>query len=206
MAAKKAQKNEFLVDFLYFVAVLAIAGLLLNFLTASRPDMVPERTIVAQHTAFGLQLLGAKVEADGWSIRLSKPGSNALFEVQIIPECVGWIGIFAVSALVIAYPRVPWRKRAVGLLITLPTMYVINVLRLVTSVYSAYIGGIRTFEFTHNTLWKATLILCALGLWMVWIYFIVEENTFSDLRRDIIGFFEIGRRNRKRKGLKRGGR
>jgi exosortase/archaeosortase family protein len=102
------------------------------------------------------------------------------FEVDIIPECVGWMGIFAITALILAYPRVPWKKRAMGLLTIWPIMYVINVLRLSTSIYSAYSVDIAAFEWTHTVLWRTVLVGFALIFWLMWIYFFVEERTITE--------------------------
>lgn len=103
------------------------------------------------------------------------------FEVDIIPECVGWLGMFAIAALILAYPRVPWKKRMLGILVMVPIMYALNVLRLATSIFSAYSVNIEAFEWTHTVLWRTFSVGFALLFWLFWIYFIVEEKTLTDL-------------------------
>ncbi|NYZ80180.1 exosortase/archaeosortase family protein [Candidatus Micrarchaeota archaeon] len=125
---------------------------------------------------------------------LSKPS----LEVDIIPECVGWMGIFAVSALIIAYPRVKLRKRLIGLVIAWPMMYAVNILRLATTFASGYYFKPEVMYFTHDILWKTILLIWALALWLFWIYFVVEEKKFSDLKKPVKTMFLKAKRVRKK--------
>ena len=97
------------------------------------------------------------------------------FEAEIVPECVGWLGFFAVVSLILAYPKIAWRKRVTGILIALPLMYAMNIARLTTSIYSAFVGGVAFFDFTHDFLWKTSLVAWALILWLFWIHYIAEK-------------------------------
>lgn len=100
-------------------------------------------------------------------------------EADIVPECVGWIGIFAISALIIAYPRVPRKKRFIGLVIAWPLMYMMNIARVSTTIYAGFSAGPGVLDFTHDFLWRTVLIVWALILWVFWIYFIVDEKKFG---------------------------
>lgn len=236
-------KNEALLDILSFIAVLAIAAILLNFFLAVRPSMDFERREVAKHTSFFLNIFGVNSQVYDWSIKipyqnpelenissrllvlgfeknvyengiglkaahlhpetekivdiyvleLMKKGlpvyvSKATivlddgFEAEIIPECVGWMGLFAVTALILAYPRVHWKKRLTGLFISWPLMHLMNILRLTVSLYTAHAVGLKAFEFTHDFLWKTVLLIWALCLWMFWIFFIVEGKRLRDIK------------------------
>jgi exosortase/archaeosortase family protein len=85
---------------------------------------------------------------------------------------VGWIGFFAVSALILAYPRKTLRSKLFGVAIALPLMYVMNILRLGTTLASWYYGGARVLDFTHDLLWRTVLIFWALALWLFWVKYI----------------------------------
>jgi exosortase/archaeosortase family protein len=116
----------------------------------------------------------ASLQQQGLPVYVSKAvvgSKSAAFEVVIIPECVGWVGIFAITALIFAYPAATLRQRGLGLLMAWPIMYVINVLRLSTSIYIAYIGGNNKFEFAHDILWSGIFIGFALILWLSWVHF-----------------------------------
>lgn len=118
-------------------------------------------------------------------------------EVEIIPECVGWLGFFAITALILAYPRVDWRKRAIGLLVAWPILYAANLARLVTSIYAAFAASLPLFDFTHDVLWKASLLIVALLVWLVWVYFIVEEHEWKDFKTWARSFLQRCGRRRK---------
>ncbi|MEM0372642.1 MAG: exosortase/archaeosortase family protein [archaeon] len=124
--------------------------------------------------------------------------SNPFLEIDIIPECVGWLGIFAVSALIIAYPRVEWRKRILGLVIALPLMHAVNVIRLATTFAAGYYFSPEALYFTHDILWKTVLVFWALALWLFWVYFVVEEKQLSDLKKAFKRMFLKPERVRKK--------
>jgi exosortase/archaeosortase family protein len=115
----------------------------------------------------------------------SAAGDRILVEADIVPECVGWIGMFAVSALIIAYPGVKWRKRFLGFVMVWPIMYVVNVLRISTTVYSGFIGGPTLIDFTHDFGWRVVLVSLSIILWLGWVWFVVKEKSFADLRNKL---------------------
>ncbi len=121
----------------------------------------------------------SNLQKNGEPVFLSKSVvslSDKNFDVEIIPECTGLFGFMAISALIIGYPRASWRKKGIGVLVALPLMHVVNVLRLSTSIYSAYSAGVSTFYFTHDILWKTVLLAFAFIFWIIWIKWIVQEK------------------------------
>ncbi len=163
-----------------FIVILSIAGMLLGILNYYNPDMSFEKKIVAEHTVLLLNTAGVKastITAGGKVMIITK-----WLEVEIIPACVGWIGLFAVSALIIAYPA-RLKKKLFGLALALPAMYTVNILRLFTTVIIGYYKGINALAFAHNFLWKTTLILSAFIIWVAWIWFVVEEKKLKDLAK-----------------------
>ena len=112
------------------------------------------------------------LQSQGFPIYVNKAvvgSKKTSFDVIIIPECVGWIGIFAITALIFAYPYATLKQRGFGLLVAWPIMYGINILRLSTSIYIAYVNGNESFEFAHDVLWSGIFIVLALIVWLVWI-------------------------------------
>ncbi len=231
---------EKLEQVLYFVSVVAVASILLAYLSEVRPEMTFEKRMVAYHSSAVLKLLGINAEVYEIVVRLplteqksaevlsqylkeentssgielkakkltpweeeivfkyidslQRQGRNVylstatiigvndhVLEVDIIPECVGLMGIITVSALIIGYPGVNLKKRAIGLLISWPLMYIINVLRIVTTFAAGYYGGAEALYLTHDLLWKTVLVAWSLALWGFWLWFIVEEKTTKEL-------------------------
>lgn len=121
-----------------------------------------------------------KVRSQGYRVYYSPatimiPRKGGPLQVDIIPECVGWLGLFAVIALIIAYPEASWRERILGISISIPLMYLMNLIRLSTTIYAGWAQGIDLLNVVHDVLWKTLLIFWALLLWIVWIKFIVED-------------------------------
>ena len=98
------------------------------------------------------------------------------FYVDIVPECVGWIGLFAVIALIVAYPHATKKERTLGILITAPLMYLMNIFRVTTTIYSGWRWGIPVLEVVHGVLWKTLMVIWALFLWIMWTKYIVERT------------------------------
>lgn len=98
------------------------------------------------------------------------------FQVDVVPECVGWIGLFAVVALIVAYPHADWKDRVLGVALTVPLMYMVNLFRLTTTIYAGWTWGTPVMEVVHGLLWKVLLITCALVLWIAWIRLVVEPK------------------------------
>jgi len=176
-------KNKKVIDMNYyntakFILVISIAGILLGFLNNTHPNMHFEEKLVAEHTSYLLNLVGINAQVNAVSSDvIIKTG---WLETKIIPACVGWFGLFAVSALIIAYPA-SIKKKATGLIISLPIMYTVNILRLTTTISIGYYKGLRALAFVHDFLWKTVLVTSAFALWLLWIWFIVEKKTMKDM-------------------------
>ena len=96
------------------------------------------------------------------------------FAVRIIEECTGAFEAIIFLAAVLAFPTT-WRKRAIGLALGVPILYVFNLLRiLVLLVVGRYWPA--TFEFMHLYFWQATLILMITSVWLLWIFKVVRRG------------------------------
>ncbi len=89
-------------------------------------------------------------------------------QVEIIPECIGWIGLFAIASLILATPGIALRKKTKAILAALPIMYLVNLLRLTTTIYIGTKAGETALQFTHDILWRIILIGTALIIWLAW--------------------------------------
>ena len=98
---------------------------------------------------------------------ITNKGSQEM-QIEIIPECIGWIGLFALAALILATPKINLNKKLKALAITLPIMYLINLLRLATTIFIGYKAGETALHFTHDILWRIILIGTALIIWITW--------------------------------------
>ncbi|MFW5902588.1 MAG: exosortase/archaeosortase family protein [archaeon] len=98
------------------------------------------------------------------------------FQIDVVPECVGWIGMFAIIALILAYPDAKKREKFLGIVMALPLIHLMNLVRLSTTIYAGWNYGIKFLDFVHDFLWRTLLIFWALLLWLIWIKYIVNEE------------------------------
>lgn len=147
-------------------------------------DLHPEREKILDSYVNGLRQQGYRVYYS--PALLSINSEQASFQVDIVPECVGWIGMFAVVALMIAYPDASHRNRFFGVIIAIPLMHLVNLVRLSTTVYAGWKYGMSFLNIVHDFLWKTLLIFWALFLWIFWVKFVVEaEDGEKDDKREI---------------------
>jgi len=86
--------------------------------------------------------------------------------IGIIGACTGYRSFFALVALILAVPGVNWRKRKVGLLLALPSIYVFNLTRLVSTVL---LSQFIEFQVIHDYLWIYGMTFLVLFLWLFWL-------------------------------------
>ena len=155
------RNEKLLKETLQFILVLLVFGILLSLLQPILAQGIMQNTVASQ-TSFFLNLFG--VDSRAINTMILMPGVKAV----IIPECVGLYGIFAVIALFVATPKIDKKKKMYGLLWALPSIYVINLLRLSTSFYTAYAYGIQSYLLVHDILWKTLLLVSSFLLWAIW--------------------------------------
>ena len=96
------------------------------------------------------------------------------FSVKIIVECTGIFEIMIFSAAVLAFPT-SIRKKAIGLFLGAPLLYLFNVVRIVVLILvGRYWFSI--FDFMHIYFWQATLILMITSVWLLWIFKVVRDE------------------------------
>jgi exosortase H (IPTLxxWG-CTERM-specific) len=96
------------------------------------------------------------------------------FSVRIIEECTGAFEAIIFLAAVLAFPTT-WAKKAIGLALGIPLLYVFNVVRILVLLL---VGRYRpdVFEFMHLYFWQATLILMITSVWLLWIFKVVRRG------------------------------
>ena len=115
-----------------------------------------------------LRCVGAPASLDGNLVQLGG------FGVRIIEECTGLFEAIIFLAAVLAFPA-SLAKKAIGLALGVPLLYVFNVLRILGLLV---VGEQRPelFEFMHLYFWQATLILMITSVWLLWIFLVVRRE------------------------------
>src|SRR5262245_9681929 len=115
----------------------------------------------AQLCSAVLRGVGVAAVRDGTTLAL---GTGAM---QIISECSAIYVAILFTAAVLAYPTT-WRARTRGLAFGLPSIFVLNVFRLVSlGLVIRYRASL--LPLFHEYLWQVFFILVVAALYLVWI-------------------------------------
>ncbi|MBR9707488.1 MAG: archaeosortase/exosortase family protein [Candidatus Diapherotrites archaeon] len=94
---------------------------------------------------------------------------TCMFDAVITNECNGYIGYLTLLGFILAYPRIRWRDRFVGLSMGLVSVYWANVLRLTSISMVMRDVGCNMFDLWHLTIWREGMILWVLAFWVLWM-------------------------------------
>ncbi|HEX2252546.1 MAG TPA: exosortase H [Thermoanaerobaculia bacterium] len=115
---------------------------------------------IARVSAVTLDLLGQDVTRSGTIITSDR------FAVNIRNGCNGLETVLIFLAAVLAFPA-PWRSRAVGVVLGVAAIQVVNLVRVVALFLTgAYMPDL--FDASHTVIWQTVVILCGVLLWIVW--------------------------------------
>lgn len=89
------------------------------------------------------------------------------FGVSIEPGCNGIEACIVLFAAVLAFPST-WRHKLVGLVAGFVAVQALNVVRVISLFY---LGQWNTdvFNFAHEFLWQALIMLDVLVVWLLWV-------------------------------------
>jgi exosortase/archaeosortase family protein len=174
--AKKKKKNLKLRKRLIMVAwfliifnILAIPLYIVMYFNLSYP---PLQNFLAAASEPAIKLFGYQTSlvyspyCNAKSISLPEFGK----EICISWDSTGWKSMYALAALGIATPFIAWRKKLKFIAIWVPAVFVINYLRIVTTILIALRFGFQYFNVVHTILWREGLILLIVAIWSVWIW------------------------------------
>ena len=157
---------------LLFLLGLIVLGAAYAHLTASYHDtLVPMMHATANIVGFLLSIFSSSVSYNGAYCILEG------FAVQIIDECTGLLEMVIFLAAVLSFGTTV-RKKALGLLIGIPAIYLFNIARIIVLVVvGAYWPS--AFNFMHIYFWQVTLILMIGSVWVGWLYLVVYREKKS---------------------------
>lgn len=125
------------------------------------PAFVPFQTAIAQVTLTVLHLLG--VEGTRFGLILYHPGG---FGYQISLGCTGFLPAAFLAVGIVAYPATA-RCRALGILVGVPGLLLLNLGRLV-HLFVIGVGRPAWFDLAHEVIWQSVIALSVLLAWVGW--------------------------------------
>ena len=153
---------------LVFLGIVAVYYLLTMVPWVDGSLVYPVLELTAQASAAAIRLTGETVTAQGVVVE------GKSFAIAIRRGCDPLDPMALFTAAVVAFTG-PWQRKIVGIVAGSATLFALNLLRIV-SLYWLGNGHSALFETVHQEIWPAFFILCALGLWCLWLLWISRET------------------------------
>jgi len=108
-----------------------------------------------------MRALGAPVGLNGVAVTMPN------FSVLIRNNCNAVYEMGLYTALTLAYPA-PAGQRTLGILFALVVLYIVNLIRVVSLLYTGYLFP-GFFDAAHVYVWQVFFVLVIGGLWLNWL-------------------------------------
>jgi exosortase/archaeosortase family protein len=162
---KRIRKLLTILLFLIKFNLLAIPMYLIIHLNLS---FQPLQNFLASLTKISLNLLGYyAIQQDSLVITTSK---DQLYSIEVSWDSTGWKSMYAILALTISTPIKSWKRKLKFMAISIPTIFLINFLRILTTILVTLHYGFNYFEIVHTFLWREGLILAVVCIWSFWVW------------------------------------
>ena len=150
----------------FFVGFLIVQALLFGAeLTpwAQHWLVIPWTNTLATISADIVKLFDSQVLADGKVLQSLRNG----FAVSIEAGCNGVEATIVLVAAMLAFPAT-WQRKFAGLAIGVVAVQGLNVIRVISLFY---LGQWRqdVFDFAHQYVWQALIMLDVLVIWLLWV-------------------------------------
>jgi exosortase H (IPTLxxWG-CTERM-specific) len=149
----------------FFLGFLSLQALLFGLeLTpwAQRWFVVPWTDTLASISAGLVRVFDPAVIADG-NVLQSANG----FAVAIEAGCNGVEASIVLVAAMLAFPA-PWKRKLIGLVVGIVAVQGLNIVRVISLFYLGQ-WSLDLFEFAHQYVWQALIMLDVLIVWLLWV-------------------------------------
>jgi len=154
--------------FLIKFNLLAIPMYLILWLNLSYPPM---QVFLTELTYRNLNLMGYRAELIN-SRESAVPliyFSDQFPKIQISWDSTGWKSMYALLALTIATPYSNLKRKLKFLALGIPFLFLLNYIRIITTILVSLNFGVQYFEVVHTLLWREGLIMAVVAVWYLWL-------------------------------------
>jgi exosortase/archaeosortase family protein len=170
---RKKRKKKFKIDkrkmitIIWFLIRFNLFAIPLYILLYINFSFLPLQRFLAYVSYKTLTSLGYKVSLK--DIFLIVPRGLEALSIGISWDSTGWKSIYTLMALVLATPYQSLYKKSKFLLISIPSLFFLNFLRIITTILVAVNFGFNYFEIVHTFLWREGLIFAVVAIWYLWL-------------------------------------
>jgi exosortase/archaeosortase family protein len=127
----------------------------------------PLQVFLASSTSNVLRFFGYPTRQVDYFLKIFY--SKGVLEIEISWDSTGWKSIYLLTALTLAVPFRKIKSKIIFLLIGIPIIFLINFIRILTTILISLNYGIKYFDIIHIFLWREGLIFAVLILWFTWL-------------------------------------
>ncbi len=159
---KKTDSSLMLIlKFLLMFNILSIPMYMIMYFDASFTQLQDSVALLSNGI---MKIFGYDNNLDGHSISLLD--GDTLRTVDISWDSTGWKSMYAIFALVAATPLINFRKKLLYTTVLIPSVFLINLARVVTTITLSIDYGFSNFDLIHLFLWRYLLIGTILTGWL----------------------------------------
>lgn len=201
ISKKLTPQQERLKDTLVFFLRLMVLAAPLYFIIFF-VDLYPLQVLVAGNSFVVMEAMGLSPSMNGPEMQVGD------FRFFISKDSTGWKSMLFLGALMLAVPGVLWKRRALGLLVGIPLIYLGNLGRVVGIVVAEQAWGRAAALLVHDYLWRFGLIALVLGIWLFWFRWTRRDDSSNQHLKAVRGKRDdnlhrvdrVVRQKRRRKG------
>ena len=171
MRKSKKEFRAYILTGIFFLAKLNLLAIPLYLIIFFNLSYLPLQTFVASVNVELLKSLGYTVSQNENLFTINT--LDKILRVQVSWDSTGWKSLYAIATLILATPVAGLSRKLKYLAFSLPSIFLINVMRIFSTVIFSLTYGLQYFDFIHSVLWRATIIVSVLALWTV---FLIKEK------------------------------
>ena len=163
---KKIQRKK-LIEILKFILIFNLLAIPMYLVLYYNLSFDPLRSFLAFLSFKFLSMFGINAVQENFFVDVL--ANNQLLKIDISFDSTGWKTLYCLLALTIATPKRKMKDKLKFLAIGLPVLFVLNFLRIATTILVSVIYGFKYFEIVHIFLWREGLIAAVLIIWCLWL-------------------------------------
>jgi exosortase/archaeosortase family protein len=166
-----------------FLARFAVLALPLYLILELGISLYVLQLAVADHMYWLFTAWGFPIMQDGILFTLA---GDSPFSFVISQDCIGWKSMLLLFALIVAVPKISNKRRALGLVIGIPLIWIGNLSRIFGIVWAQQTWGTETALFLHDILWQLGLSLLVIVIWSVWLFWRPQSHSKVSAKKGAI--------------------
>jgi exosortase/archaeosortase family protein len=167
---KKLKNSKILKKIIRFLIIFNLLAIPMYLIMLLDLSFTPLQVFLTDATYKTLNFLGYQSGLATHPLCNTEVIKTSTESICISWDSTGWKSMYILAALAIATPVTNYKKKLVFLAIGLPLVFLVNFLRIVTTITISLKFGFQYFELLHTILWREVLILLVVGIWLVWLW------------------------------------